>query len=381
MVASNGIAMLPVLLLTLGLAQPPTLSEGVPPAPPQSKAAVPRLSIEPAGRVNLGSAGPTEVRAQVYLLKNTSDRQLSLRVLDLSPGVTVEGPALKGPIAPGGSAQLTLRVDPSEFVGWQVRNVKLGTDDPGQGNYFLPVGMTVRPDLTVDTLKKSFGEVAIHETPQLGFLFRRETGQATRLWISSPLPPYLDAEIEPVPGQLEPPGTSPLAPSDPRGTAGAVRLTLRPSKVEPGRMAGLESITVESTSPHQPRFQLYLDWQLKLPVLLSKPRIVFLSPDEWAQPLFLKSRDGKQLRLTKTWLEGAGFTLAEPPSGPAAQLELSIQRVATGSATAVLNLRLQDEPTLIRVPLSYLPPDEGKPASANVPGTKPVEPNPHPHRH
>jgi hypothetical protein len=306
-------------------------------------------------------------------LKNTSAAPISLRVLDLSPGVTVEGPALQGPIAPKGSARLTLRVDPTEFVGWQTRNVKLGTDDSSQGSYFLPVGMSVRPDLTVDNLKKSFGEVGTHESPQIGFLFRRETGQATKLWISSPLPPYLDAQIEQVSGQ---PAAAPAS----AGTQVAVRLTLRPSLMEPGMMAGLESITVESSSPQQPKFQLYLDWKLKLPVVLDSPRIVFLSPTEWTRKLTLKSRDGKPIRLAESRLEGEGFTLAGAPSDAAMQLEVSIERKATSAAKAVLHLRLQDEPAPIRVPISYLPPGAGTPPARLVPVGETINPSGHQHR-
>jgi hypothetical protein len=351
--------MLPALLLSLSLVQQVVPSGGgTPLAAPQRKVASPRLAIEPAGRVNLGSVGPTEVRQQRYLFKNTSGTPISLRVLDLSPGVTVEGPALQGPIAPQGSAQLTLRVDPSEFVGWQPRNVKLGTDDPGQGEYFLPVGMTVRPDLTIDALKKSFGEVAAHESPQVVYRFRRETGEATKLWVSSPLPPYLEAEIDPPPAQ---PRNAASGPAEERGSRGELRLTLRPAKVEPGMMAGLESITVESSAPHQPKFQLYLDWKLKLPVILSAPRLVFLNSGEWTRNLVLQGRDGKAVQVESARIEGEGFELSPPPAAPASRLELTVRRRAAAAAKAVLLLQLKGEPAPIRVPLSYLPPEEGRP--------------------
>ena len=349
--------MFPVLLLTLSLLHQ---APGAPVAPPKRKVAPPRIAVDPPGRVNLGSVGPTEVRQQSYQLKNGSDAPISLRVLDLSPGVTVEGPALQGPIAPKGSAQLMLRVNPSDFVGWQPRNVKLGTDDPGQGEYFLPIGMTVRPDLTLDSPKKSFGEVALHETPQVAFRFRRETGQATKLWISSTLPPYLEAEIEPVPALTKP--QDPATPPDRRGSTGTVQLTLRPSRVEPGMRAGFESITVESSSPHQPKFQLYLDWKLKLPVVLSVPRLVFLNPGEWSRNLVLESRDGKPIRLASVGLDGKGFEVVKPPMTASPRLEVTVRRTATETAKAMLLLDLEGEPAPIRVPVSYLPP--AKPTAA-----------------
>lgn len=361
--------MLTALLLTTLLSQHAPTPGGAPLAPPQRKVAPPRLTIEPAGRVNLGSTGPTEVRQQTYMFKNTSDAQISLRVLDLSPGVTVEGPALKGPIAPIGTAQLLLRVDPTEFVGWQARNVKLGTDDPGQGEYFLPVGMTVRPDLTVDKPKQSFGEVAAHESPQVAFRFRRETGQATKLWISSALPSYLEADIEPIPS-LEIRAAAAAGTADQLGAVGAVKFTLRPSRIEPGMMAGLESITVESSAPMQPKFQFYLDWKLKLPVTLSAPRLVFLSAGEWTRSLVLESRDRKPIQLESARLEGEGFELTKP--GPAAaRLELVVRRKATATAKAFLFLQLKGEPAPIRVPVSYLPPGEGRPLPSAAPMKQP----------
>lgn len=343
-------SMLPSLLLSCALAQPAPMA--APAKAPPRKVAAPRLAIEPPGRVNLGSVGPTEVRTQVYTFRNTSDGQIALRVLDLSPGVTVAGPALQGPIAPRASAQLTLRVDPSEFVGWQPRNVKLGTDDPGQGEYFLPVGMTVRPDLTVDAVKQSLGEVAPHESPQAVFRFRRETGQATKLWVSSPVPPYLDVEVEALPETAPAEAGKP----GPRGTEGALRITLRPGKVEPGMRAGLETFTVESSAPHQPRFQLYLDWKLKLPVSLSAPRIVFLEAADTSRKLVVEGREGRTFQLESAQVEGEGFELGRVPTGPRRRAELLVHRRAATPARAVLVLQLKGEPQPIRVPLAYLPP-------------------------
>lgn len=353
--------MLTTLFLLCTLAQQPQLPGGAKPAPPARNVAPPRLAIEPAGRVNLGSIGPAEVRTQVYTLRNTSEAQIALRVLDLSPGVTVAGPALQGPIAARGSAQLTLRVDPAEFVGWQPRNVKLGTDDPGQGEYFLPIGMTVRPDLSVDRVKQSLGDVAPHESPQATFRFRRETGQATKLWVSSPVPPYLDVEVEPVPGLLQPQDPAAVKPEQ-RGTEGALRVTLRPERIEPGMRAGLETFTVESSAPQQPRFQLYLDWKLKLPVILSVPRLVFLSAAEASRKLVIEGREGRAFQLESARVEGPGFDLGKVPAGPVRRAELTIKRKTEAPARAILLLQLKGEAHPIRVPVAYLPPDKANPA-------------------
>lgn len=340
--------MLPNLILAALLSQPAQ-------APPPRKVAPPRLAVNPAGRVEFGSVGPTEVRSQLYTLRNTSDAPIQVRVLDLSPGVVVEGPALRGPIMPGGSAPLTLRVDPTDFTGRQARNVKLGTDDPAQGEYFLPVALTIRPDLTVDHLKRSMGEVAPHESGKVEYTFTRESGTATKLWVEGAMPPYLDLEIEPP--AARPPGTPP-------GPAkGVVRLILRPSKLEPGMLAGLETLAVETSAPHQPRFHLYLDWRLRLPVLLSVSRVVFLEGQPAERALGLTGREGRPVALESVRLEGEGFLLDPLPAGPAPRLDLGLRRTATAAAKAMLVIKLKDEPDPIRVPVSYLPSGKGAPPS------------------
>ncbi|MGA2083340.1 MAG: hypothetical protein ABSH53_22430 [Holophaga sp.] len=174
-----------------------------PGAPPRTAAPAPRpfaparLKIEPPGRVDLGETGPLEPKTQAYVFTNTSAAAIALRILDRSPGVTVAGPALERPIPPSASAGLVLRVDPAGWVGPQSRNVRLGTDDPGQGDYYLPVRLRVRPDLTVDGVRRRFGDVGVQESPQAVFTFRRETGQPLALRVMSDLPPYLECEVRP----------------------------------------------------------------------------------------------------------------------------------------------------------------------------------------
>jgi hypothetical protein len=316
----------------------------------------PRLEIAPRGPVNLGSIGPQEARQQRYLFTNTSAAPIRLRLLDLSPGVTLSGPALQAPLPPKGSAELILQVDPTDWVGWQPRNVRLGTDDPRQGEYYLPIGMTVRPDLTVDDLKKSFGAVAPPESPQVTFRFQRETGAATRLKISSALPPYLLAEVDDIPGTAE---GKPMA--------GGIRFLLRPSLMEAGLRAGLERITVATTAPLQPSFQLYLDWKLELPVRLEPARLVFLTAEETVKALTMAGRDGQTLRLEKAWIEGSGFRLEGPLPQRGAQVALRVKREAAAPAKAVLFLQLEGEETPLRIPLLYLPP----PMDSNPPPVPP----------
>jgi len=374
--------MILISVLALSLLQaPPALPQGTPilAAPSQRNVAPPRLRIEPQGRVDLGSVGPKEIKERLYTFRNVSQFPIALKVLDLSPGVVVQGPALQGPIAPGGAAELTLRVDPAGFTGWQTRNVKLGTDDPNQGEYFLPVAMSIRADLTVDALKRSFGELALHETPQVNFLFRSETGVATKIWVSSPLPPYLEVEVESISSQPGP--AAPAAEPAAGGTKGAVRLTLRPDRIEPGVHAGLEAITVDTSSPSQPRFQLYLDWRLRLPVKLSAPRVIFLDPKEIEKTLTLLPPDtGKNFVVKGLRLEGKGFRIPKVAPGPRTELQLVVRRTASTPAKALLVLDLEGEIHPLRVPVSYLPPVKGKPQKLRLDPPAPA-PNTHHHAH
>lgn len=361
-----------VALALLQAPQAPPRDAPFQPAPPPRSVAPPRLRIEPAGRVDLGSLGPQEPRERLYTLRNTSALPITLRVLDLSPGVTVRGPALQGPIDPGRAAELTLRVDPTGFTGWQARNAKLGTDDPGQGEYFLPVGMTIRPDLSVERAKLSLGEVGPHETPQAVFRFTSETGSATKLGIAGPLPPYLEAEVEAIPAAAAAEAAAAKAPPAPAGTRGALRLTLRPARLEPGMHAGLEAVTVETSSPAQPRFQLYLDWRLRLPVKLSAPRLVFLTAADQERTLTVLPREGQGSFEVKTLrLEGRGFRIPKVPAGPRTTLQVTVRRTAAAPAKAMLVLDLAGEARPLRIPVAYLPPVPGKP---QVPRPDPAPP-------
>lgn len=306
-----------------------------------------RLRVEPAGPVDLGSLGPREIRRQAYAFSNLSDAPLSLRVLDLSPGVTVAGPALAGPIPARGGAALTLSLDASGWQGPQARNVRLGTDDPRQGSYYLPVKLEVRPDLTVDGGRRSFGDVAAHESPRQVFTFLRETGEATRLRVVSPLPPYLEVDLE--------------------AGAGVTRLgvTFRPRLAPPGARQGFERIQVETSAPLQPAFDLYLDWRLHHAVEASPSRVVFLDPAEDAASLVLSARGGVPFRILAARVEGEGFRVEGVPAGASPERTLRVRRLASAAARAMLVLAIEDQEEL-RVPLAYLP---GTPAGDGRPGS------------
>jgi hypothetical protein len=317
-------------------------------------AAPPRLEIEPAGRIDLGELGPLEPAEQRYRFRNLSAGPIALRVYDLSPGVSVAGPALDRPIPGGATAALVLRVDPSDWVGAQKRNVRLGTDDPRQGDYYLPVSRTVRPDLTVDRLRGSFGDVAAGSRPQVEFRFARETLKPLWLRVANPLPEYLDCEVLP------------------EGPNCRLVCRFRPDQVEPGMRLGLERIRVESNAPLQPRFDLYLDWRLHHPVEAAPSRLVFADPRPDALQLKVRARDGTPFRILAAELEGDGFRLGGLPAAAAAEQVLSVRRVAPEPARAVLVLRFSGVAEPLKVPVAYLPsqvPDRG--------GAK-LEPDPNP---
>lgn len=315
----------------------PTAPLITPTAPPPPEVDPPRLLVEPSGRVDLGVLGPRQVATRQYTFRNVSPKPIQLRVLDLSPGVVVKGSALEAPIHPGGIALLELTADPSGFVGVQRRNVRLGTDDPRQGHYYLPVSMTVRPDLVVDAQKKGFGTCAPHESPQVTFSFRRETGEPAVLKLVSELPPYLEAEVHA------------------SGPSAELQLTFHPDQVEPGTLLGLEALKVETNAPLQPVFELYVDWKIEHPIEALPVRVVILDPTATERELRLNARDGKPFTIRKAAVQGAGFRLGPVPTTAAPAHTLTVIRTAPQSARALLVLEVADLPPL-KVPLAFLPP-------------------------
>jgi hypothetical protein len=298
--------------------------------------APPRLRVEPPGQVDLGELGPLETRVQGYTFANTSDAPIALRLLDLSPGVTVAGPALRRPIPARGSARLELRVDPAGLAGPQSRNVRLGTDDPRQGSYYLPVRMTVRPDLTVDGTRRAYGDVGSRESPCVVFSFRRETSMPLALRLGTPLPPYLECDLQA------------------RGPRAQLAFTLRPGRVPPGMLLGLDRVRVESNAPLQPGFDLYLEWRLHHAVEATPPRLLFPPSGPDRLELKLRSRNGSPFRILAAELEGDGFQLGPLPSAPAAEQALAIRRTASAAARAMVVLRFEGEDEPLKVPVAYL---------------------------
>jgi len=296
----------------------------------------PRLEILPVGIQNLGSIGPREKRTLAYTFHNRSAAPIALKVADLPAGLRVNGPALERSIAPNQTLALELQLDPTEQRGWYRRRVKLVTDDPQQGDYLLPLEATIRPDLAVDALRLTMPPVHLHESPEAIFHFARETGEPLSLRLISPLPPHLEADIQV------------------QGPKAQLRLVLRPGKLAPAVVKGLETLKVETNVGEQQAFTLYLNWSV-VPLLEVDPlRLLFQEQD--TQTLKLRRPDGKPFALEEARIEGDGFLLPEAlDSRPGESRQLLVKRKARGESHALLLLKVKGEEEIQRIPLVSLP--------------------------
>ena len=339
--------LLPALLLLMQ-APAPTKPDPVPPA---------RIELTTPFPVHLGSVGPREIREAAYGIKSLHDRPFHLRVLDLSLGLSLDEAQLAAPLQPGEVRMVRVKVDPTGLAGWVKGAVRLGTDDPAQPNYILRYDMQVRPEVAVDAERKSFGDVAPHESPEITFRFRREGGDPLKLVLASEIPPYLEAEL--VPGE----------------DGSDLRLTLRPRRLKPGVTAGLEVLKVATNAPKQPLFTLYLDWRLALPVVTEPSRVVFTEPRTTLLALELKARDGKPFRILRTEVRGRGFQVLDTPGPGAARQVLRIRRTGT-DAEGLLLVHCSNLEEPLQVPLRYLDP-KARPAKGAVPPPRPAEEHHH----
>ena len=308
-----------------------------------------RFKVDPDKPQSLGDIGPTEVRTLTYKITNVSDKPLTFVLGDNSPGTTMDDAPFKTPFAPGETRTATMRVDPTGWPAYQRRAIRLETSDSKE-RFTFRVDMQIRPDLTVDDAKKSFGPVAPSETPEVTFHFKRETGEALKLSLDNKaaLPPYLEAELAP------------------KGAAVDLRATLRPRLVKPGVTAGLEILEVSTNSPLEPKFTLYLDWEMKRPVKPTPSRIVFSDPKARTATLHLKG--GKPFRILTAEVKGAGFSVGIIPDKEAPEQSLDLHRDGTPSEDALLVLTFSGVEDPLEVPLSWKDPNAG----SSVPESKPA---------
>lgn len=325
------------LLLALALlSQPP---QGPMAKPQPAAAAHPyRFKVHPDATQHLGSVGPREIRQITYRIENLSDRPLGFKLQDLSEGLSLVAGELDTPLAPKVSRELAFSLDPTGHAGYQRRSARLVPDDPDQPRFVFRLDMTVRADLTVDAPKKAFGPVAPHERPELVFTFKRETEEPLALTLESQAPPHLETEVVPTG----------------KGAA-ELRLVLHPERLEPGVHLGLETLQLTSNAPLQPKFTLYADWSLDLPVRPDPARVVFLQAKPDPQVLQLRAANDQPFRILAARLEGEGFAV-DPLPQPAAVQKLTLRRTGSGSAQAVLVIEMEGQPEL-RVPLAHRPPE------------------------
>jgi hypothetical protein len=331
------------------------------PAPPAKKPEVvppARIELTTPFPVHLGSVGPREIREAVFGIRSIHDRPFRFRLLDLSLGLTLDEAQLADPIRPGEVRMVRVRIDPSGLVGFIPGAVRLGTDDPAQPKYILRYDMVVRPEVAVDSERKSLGDVAPHESPETRFHFIREGGEPLKLVLASAIPPYLEAELIH------------------EGMAAELRITLRSRRLQPGSTAGLEVFQVATNGPKQPMFTLYLDWRLATAVVPSPSRLVFSDLETTQLELVLTARDGQPFRILKAEIQGQGFELLDQPGTPSARHLLRVRRAGQAAeAMLVLACSNQDEP--LRVPLRFLDP-RARPAVILPP---PVTSAEHEHQH
>ncbi len=337
---------------------PPPVPVGPPPTTAVKEVPSARITLTTPFPVHLGSVGPREVREAEYGIRSTADHPFRFRLLDVSLGVTLDEGQLIEPMQPGEVRMLRLQVNPTGMEGFVKGAVRLGTDDPAQPTYILRFDMLVRPEVAVDQARKSLGDVALFESPEAHFRFTREGGDPLKLVLANVLPSYLDSEWV-----LREGGTD-------------LRLTLRPTRLEPGTTAGLEVIKVATNAPRQPLFTLYLDWRIATATVPTPSRLVFTDLKTTLEGLELKARDGKPFRLLQAEIQGKGFELLDHPSAAATRHVLRVRRVGR-TPEAMLVLRCSNMEAPLRVPLRFLDPALRPASTAVPPMTPPAEEHHH----
>ena len=321
------------------------------------------FGVTPDKVTNLGSIGPKEVKTTTWELQNLAEGPTTFRLLDLAPGVRVDEGPLATPFAPGESRTISMSIDPTGFVGYQRRAARLESSDPDQPRYILRAEMTVRPEMAVDSLRRSLKAVKPFESPEVVFTFTREGGELAQIKLLTPLPPYLEAELVH------------------QGIKAELHLTLRPRLLKPGVQAGLELFKVETNAPREPQFSLALDWRLHLPIVPEPSRVVFENLNRPSLPLGLKAANRKAFKILKAEIIGEGFAVGVFPKGtrPASRQIGTLPSKATKSyaipvwvlakeeAHAVLNLHCEGMDDPLQVPLAFLPPSAPAPAPKPMP--------------
>lgn len=322
------------------------------------------FGVTPDTITSLGSLGPKEVRTLRWELKNLSQAPLGFRLLDLAPGVTMDPAPLATPFAPGEGRTITMTLDPAGFVGYQRRAAKIECSDPAQPRYTLRVDMTVRPEVVVDAQAKDLGAVQRFESPSIAYRFTREGGEPAAVRLASPLPDYFEHEVVP------------------DGLNANLVLTLRPSRLRPGQTSGLERLTVLTSAPLQPRFNLTLAWRIAQLLEATPGRVVLDQPGQASQAFKVRRADGKPFRLREAVLaEGEGWAIAGAWTSEKPEHELTVTLQDRAQRKGLLRLVADGVEEPLLVPLLYLPAEPPGQGTRPAPQDPPPAPEPRPHPH
>jgi hypothetical protein len=273
---------------------------------------------------------------------------------------------LAAPFAPGEARSIAMAIDPSGFVGYQRRAAKIESSDPGQPRYILRVDMTVRPEVAVDAQAKDMGAIHRFESPSIAYRFTREGGEAAAIRLASALPDYFEHEVVP------------------DGVNADLVLTLRPSKLPPGQTSGLERMSVITSAPLQPRFNLTLAWRIAQALEASPSRVVLDLPDQASQAFKVRRADGRAFRLKEAVLaEGQGWSVSGIGGAERVEHELTVTLKDRSQRKGLLRIVAEGVEDPLLVPLAFLPPEPPGQGTRPAPQPRAPEPapEPKPHRH
>jgi hypothetical protein len=120
--------------------------------------AAPRAVVVGSAHVDAGEVEPGQVQKFDFKLENAGDAVLSIESIEPTCYCTT-GKAEAWSIPPGGSTQVHVVVDPSDWVGEIVKGVEVETNDPENQHVLLDAKMTVRPGIAVVPPEIDFGAV------------------------------------------------------------------------------------------------------------------------------------------------------------------------------------------------------------------------------
>src|SRR5262245_35475192 len=120
--------------------------------------AAPRVVVVGPPHVEVGEVEPGQVQKFDFTLKNEGDAVLSIESIEPTCYCTT-GKADGWSIPPGGSTQVHVTVDPSDWVGEIVKGVEIETNDPANKNVLVDAKMTVRPGIAIVPPELDFGAV------------------------------------------------------------------------------------------------------------------------------------------------------------------------------------------------------------------------------